>query len=217
MLFHWAHPSDGKELAADLADRGIRNPDVLRAMQTVPREAFISAKYAGEAYADRPLPIACGQTISQPLMVAVMTELLSLRPSDKVLEIGTGSGYQAAVLAELGCAEVYTVEIIPELAEPAAARFEAMGYSRIRVLCGDGYHGWPEHAPYNGIVVTAAAERMPAPLAQQLVDGGRLIIPLGAPHQTQSLWIFTRRGEQLDADEWGGVAFVPFTRAPLAS
>jgi len=194
MLHHRVYPANGKELAADLAHRGIRSPEVLRAMEAVPREAFVSAEYASQAYADHPLPIASGQTISQPLMVAAMTELLRVRPGHKVLEIGTGSGYQAAVLAELGQVEVYTVEIIAELADTAIDR-------------------WPEHAPYDGIVVTAAAERTPPPLAEQLAEGGRLIIPLGAPHHLQTLWVFTRRGEKLDADDWGGVAFVPFKRA----
>jgi protein-L-isoaspartate(D-aspartate) O-methyltransferase len=213
MFSYRVFPANGKELAADLAHRGIRSPDVLRAMEAVPREAFVSAEYAREAYSDRPLPIASGQTISQPLMVAAMTELLELRPGHKVLEIGTGSGYQAAVLAELGYADVYTVEILPQLAEAAIDRFKALGYSQIHVLRGDGYHGWPEHAPYDGIIVTAAAERTPPPLTEQLADGGRLIIPLGAPHHIQMLWVYTRRGEKLDADEWGGVAFVPFKRA----
>ena len=213
MLHHRVYPANGKELAADLAHRGIRSPEVLRAMEAVPREAFVSAEYASQAYADHPLPIASGQTISQPLMVAAMTELLRVRPGHKVLEIGTGSGYQAAVLAELGQVEVYTVEIIAELADTAIDRLKALGYSQVHVLRGDGYHGWPEHAPYDGIVVTAAAERTPPPLAEQLAEGGRLIIPLGAPHHLQTLWVFTRRGEKLDADDWGGVAFVPFKRA----
>jgi protein-L-isoaspartate(D-aspartate) O-methyltransferase len=206
------HPRDAKEMVDDLADRGIKNPDVLRAMQAVPREAFVPPAYAAQAFADGPLPIACGQTISQPFMVAIMTELLALLPGDKTLEIGTGSGYQAAVLAELGMGEVYTIEIIPALAEAAVARFQALGYGKIHVQNRDGFHGWPEQAPYQGIIVTAAAEKVPPPLPAQLAEGGRLIIPLGAQHHFQELWVFTKHGERLDGEVWGGVAFVPFTR-----
>ena len=206
------HPQDAKEMAADLADRGIRNPDVLRAMATVPRQAFVPATYVERAFADGPLPIACGQTISQPFIVAIMTELLALRPGDKTLEIGTGSGYQAAILAELGMGEIYTVEIIPALAEAAATRLQTLGYTQVHVQNGDGFHGWPEQAPYQGIIVTAAVERVPPPLTAQLAEGGRLVIPLGAPHHFQELWVYTKRGDHLDGEAWGGVAFVPFTR-----
>ena len=205
-------PRDAKEMAADLAARGIRNPDVLRAFQAVPRQAFVLPAYADQAFADCPLPIAYGQTISQPFIVAIMTELLALRPGDKTLEIGTGSGYQAAILAELGMGEVYSVEIVPGLAEAAATRLLGLGYSRIHVRRSDGFHGWPEEAPYQGIIVTAAAEKVPQPLSAQLAEGGRLVIPLGAPHHFQELWVFTKRGERLDGEPWGGVAFVPFTR-----
>jgi protein-L-isoaspartate(D-aspartate) O-methyltransferase len=199
-------------MAADLAARGIKNPDVLRALQAVPRQAFVPPAYAAQAFADGPLPIACGQTISQPFIVAIMTELLALVPDDKTLEIGTGSGYQTAILAELGLGEVYTVEIIPALAEAAAARFQALGYPQIHLQNSDGYHGWPEHAPYQAIIVTAAAEKVPPPLPEQLAEGGRLVIPLGAQHHFQELWVFTKHGERLDGQAWGGVAFVPFTR-----
>ncbi len=206
------YPHDSQELADDLAARGIRSPAVLRAMRAVPRQAFVPSHYQSEAYADRPLPIACGQTISQPYMVAAMTELLALQPGQKVLEIGTGSGYQAAVLAELGEVEVYTVEIIPALAEETIARLHALGYISIHFRRGDGYYGWPEYAPYHGIVVTAAVERVPPPLLEQLAEGGRLVIPLGLPHHFQSLWVFTKSGGQVTSYDWGGVAFVPFTR-----
>jgi protein-L-isoaspartate(D-aspartate) O-methyltransferase len=206
------HPRNTKEMADDLAARGIRDRDVLRALQAVPRQIFVLPAYAEQAFADGPLPIACGQTISQPFMVAIMTELLALRPGDKTLEIGTGSGYQAAVLAELGMGEVYSVEIIPDLAESAAARLLDLGYSRVHVQHSDGFHGWPEQAPYQGIIVTAAVEKVPPPLSAQLSEGGRLVIPLGAPHHFQELWVFTKRGERLDGEPWGGVAFVPFTR-----
>jgi protein-L-isoaspartate(D-aspartate) O-methyltransferase len=205
-------PRDAKEMTADLAARGITNPDVLRAMQAVPRQAFVPPAYAEQAFADCPVPIACSQTISQPFMVAIMTELLTLSPGDKILEIGTGSGYQAAILAELGLGEVYTVEIIPALAEAAAARLQALGYSQIHVQNSDGFYGWPEHGPFQGIIVTAAAEKVPSPLAAQLAEGGRLVIPLGAQHHFQELWVFTKHGELLEGDPWGGVAFVPFTR-----
>jgi protein-L-isoaspartate(D-aspartate) O-methyltransferase len=199
-------------MAADLAARGIRNPDVLRALQAVPRQEFVPPAYLGQAFADGPLPIACGQTISQPFIVAVMTELLALHPGDKTLEIGTGSGYQTAILAALGLGEVYTIEIIPTLAETAAARFQTLGYAQIHLQNSDGYDGWPEHAPYQGIIVTAAAEKVPPPLAEQLADGGHLVIPLGTARHFQELWVFTKRGARLDGEAWGGVAFVPFTR-----
>jgi protein-L-isoaspartate(D-aspartate) O-methyltransferase len=205
-------PRDAKEMAADLAARGIKNPDVLRALQAVPRQAFVLPAYAAQAFADGPLPIACGQTISQPFIVAIMTELLALAPGGKTLEIGTGSGYQTAILAELGLGEVYTVEIIPALAEAAAARFQTLGYSQIHLQNSDGYYGWPEHAPYQGIIVTAAAEKVPPLLPEQLAEGGRLVIPLGAQNHFQELWVFTKHGENLDGEAWGGVAFVPFTR-----
>jgi protein-L-isoaspartate(D-aspartate) O-methyltransferase len=199
-------------MATDLAARGIRNPDVLRAMQVVPREAFVLPAYVEHAFADGPLPIAAGQTISQPYIVAVMTELLALRPGDNVLEIGTGSGYQTAILAELGLGEVYSVEIIPALAEAAAARLQTLGYGRVHLQNSDGYHGWPELAPYHGILVTAAAEKVPPPLITQLAEAGRLVIPLGAPYCVQELWVYTKHGDHLDGQRWGGVAFVPFTR-----
>ncbi len=209
------HPpshADGQALAAELAAEGIRDLEVLRALATVPRHAFIAPEYQASAYANRPLPIGCGQTISQPYMVAAMTELLALQPGQKVLEIGTGSGYQAAVLAELGTVEVYTVEIVPALAEAAAARLQTLGYTHLHFRRGDGYTGWPDYAPYHGILVTAAAEKVPPPLLEQLAPGGRLIIPLGAPHRYQSLWVYTKTGDQVTSYNWGGVAFVPFTR-----
>ncbi len=213
MLQPGFHPRNGQELAADLAARGIKNPDVLRAVRTVPRHAFVSPDYFNEAYADRPLPIAFGQTISQPFMVAAMTELLALRPGDRVLEVGTGSGYQTAILAELGTVDVYTVEIIPDLAEEAAARLQSLGYSQIHFRHGDGYDGWPEYAPYNGIIVTAAADQVPSPLSDQLAEGGRLIIPLGAARHFQYLWVYTKQKGKLHGYNWGGVSYVPFTLA----
>ncbi len=190
--------------------RGVTDPQVLRAMRTVPRHLFVPPDYRDQAYADRPLPIGYGQTISQPYIVAWMTELLNVQPGDKVLEIGTGSGYQAAVLAELESVEVYSVEIIPELAQQAAERLEALGYN-VHLKQGDGYYGWPEHAPYDAIIVTAAPDHLPHPLVTQLKDGGRLVIPIGPPGGYQSLWQFTRHGDDLQARNLGGVAFVPLT------
>jgi protein-L-isoaspartate(D-aspartate) O-methyltransferase len=188
--------------------RGINNPDVLRAMRTVLRHKFVPDKYLEQAYADHPLPIGFGQTISQPYIVAWMTELLELKPGDRVLEIGTGSGYQAAILAELGFVEVYSIEIVPELAESASTRLKDLRYS-VHVKQGDGYYGWPEYAPYEAIVVTAAPDHLPAPLAEQLADGGRLIVPIGPPGGYQSLWKFVKQNGELKAYDMGGVIFVP--------
>jgi protein-L-isoaspartate(D-aspartate) O-methyltransferase len=190
----------------------IRNPDVRRAMQVVPRHAFVPPAYRDVAYEDHPLPIGYGQTISQPHLVAVMIELLNLKSGEKVLEIGTGSGYQTAILAELGYVEVYSVEIIPELAEQAEARLKALGYNAVHLKHGDGYHGWEEHAPFDAIIVTAASEFVPPPLLNQLADGGRMVIPVGSPDCAQTLWKLVKEGAGLKAYEIGGVAFVPFTR-----
>jgi len=194
-----------------IVERGVSDPDVVRAMQTVPRHRFVPADYVDQAYADHPLPIGYGQTISQPYIVAWMTELLALQPGEKVLEIGTGSGYQAAVLAELGDIDVYSIEIVPELAEQAATRLRDLGYSDVHVKQGDGYYGWEEYAPFDVIIVTAAPDHLPAPLAQQLKDGGRLVIPIGPPGGYQSLWQFVKDGDELHAYNMGGVIFVPFT------
>src|SRR5574341_685935 len=191
--------------------RGVTDPTVLAVMRRVPRHLFVLADYLDQAYADHPLPIGYGQTISQPYIVALMTELLELKPGDKVLEIGTGSGYQAAVLAELGGVEVYSIEIIPELADAAAARLKALGYIDVHVKQGDGYYGWTEHAPFDAIIVTAAPDHLPAPLAAQLAEGGRLVIPIGPPGGYQTLWKFVNESGELKAYNYGGVAFVPFT------
>ena len=191
--------------------RNVRNVEVLQAMRTVPRHRFVPPDYLDQAYEDHPLPIGYGQTISQPYIVAWMTEELELQPGDKVLEIGTGSGYQAAVLAELENVEVFSIEIIPELAEQAADRLRALGYTGIYLKQGDGYYGWAEHAPFDAIVVTAAPDHVPHPLVEQLAEGGRLVIPIGPPGGYQSLWKFVRQGENLKAYNLGGVAFVPFT------
>lgn len=188
--------------------RDIKDARVLAVMETVPRHAFVPDDYRGQAYADHPLPIGFGQTISQPYVVALMTELLALQPGDKVLEIGTGSGYQAAVLAEL-VDEVWTIEIIPELAEQAAERFQRLGYDNIHVRTADGYFGWPEEGPFDAIIVTAAPDHIPQPLLQQLTDRGRLVVPVGSPGGYQTLWQLVREGEDVRAFNLGGVRFVP--------
>ncbi|MFH1104951.1 MAG: protein-L-isoaspartate(D-aspartate) O-methyltransferase [Actinomycetota bacterium] len=191
--------------------RGISDPLVLEAMRAVPRQRFVPTDLAGEAYADHPLPIGFGQTISQPYMVALMTEALEVGPGDRVLEIGTGSGYQAAVLAAMGV-DVYTIEIIPELSEQATERLADLGYA-VHTLRADGYFGWEEHAPYDAIIVTAAPDHIPQPLVGQLAPGGRLVIPVGPVGAVQTLWRFTVDPvEGLVGVNLGAVSFVPFTR-----
>ena len=192
--------------------RGVTDQDVLNAMRAVPRHLFVPEGDQDYAYGDYPLPIGYGQTISQPYIVALMTELLELKEGDKVLEIGTGSGYQAAILAEIPDVEVYTVEIIPELARQACQQIEELGYTQIHCRQGDGYYGWAEHAPFDAIVVTAAPDHLPQPLADQLAVGGRMVIPIGAPGGYQTLWKFVKQSNgELQAHNMGGVAFVPFT------
>ena len=172
-----------------IESRDVRDPRVLAAMKKVPRQLFVPDSYRSRAHEDRPLPIGEGQTISQPYIVAFMTEIIELKKGDKVLEIGTGSGYQAAVLAELG-AEVWSIEIVPELARRAAETLKATGYGRVHVREGDGYAGWPEHAPFDAVVVTAAPPMIPEPLKEQLAVGGRLILPVG--RRGQELVLVTR-------------------------
>ena len=197
----------------DLKGRGIHDPAVLAAMREVPREEFVPADFVERAYEDYPLPIDEGQTISQPYMVAYMAESLELSPVDRVLEIGTGSGYSAAVLSRL-VAEVYTVEHFAGLAESAGERLQRLGYDNIRILVSDGTLGWPENAPYNAIVVTAGAPRVPAPLLKQLVIGGRLVIPVGQNRLVQSL-IRVRRVKEDEYLEENlmAVQFVPLIGA----
>ena len=190
--------------------RGINDPAVLLAMRSVPRHKFVPPEYLDQSYADHPLPIGYGQTISQPYIVALMTEALQLKPGQSVLEIGTGSGYQAAVLAELDV-DVYTIEIIPELAEQARQRLTDLGYANIETLNADGYFGWEEHAPFDAIIVTAAPDHLPQPLANQLTEGGRLIIPIGPVGLVQTLWLFEKIDGDLQATNLGGVRFVPLT------
>jgi protein-L-isoaspartate(D-aspartate) O-methyltransferase len=191
--------------------RDITDDQVLAVMGKVPRHEFVPPDVLGQAYNDYPLPIGYGQTISQPYIVAVMTQLLVIKAGDRVLEIGTGSGYQAAVLAEL-TDQVYTIEIVPELAERARATLNRLGYQRIISKQADGYWGWEEHAPFDAIIVTCAPDHVPQPLLQQLADGGHMVIPVGPPGGYQSLWLITRRGNEFQNVNWGGVAFVPLTR-----
>jgi len=195
---------------AQIYGRGVTDTAVLSAMESVPRHLFVPDDSLSEAYADHPLPIGYGQTISQPYIVALMTEALKLKPGDRVLEIGTGSGYQAAILAELG-ADVYTVEILPELAQQAAERLRSLGYEKVQVLNADGYFGWQEHAPYDAIIVTAAPDHLPQPLVSQLRDGGRLIVPIGPQGAVQTLWLFEKSGGEVQASNLGEVLFVPLT------
>ena len=187
-------------------------PVVLDALRAVPRHSFVPTEILHEAYSDRPLPIGYGQTISQPSLVAMMTELLELDPDDKVLEIGTGSGYQAAILAEL-TRNVYSVEIVPELAGIARTIHDELGYDYIQIDRRDGYFGWEEHAPYDAIIVTAAPDHLPQPLVRQLnPDGGRMVIPIGPVGNVQVLWLVTRDGEDVNMERMLDVRFVPFTR-----
>ena len=195
-----------------LKDRGITDLKVLRAMSTVPRHLFVPAYLKQQAYTDGPLPIGHGQTISQPYIVAYMTEILHIQPQHRLLEIGTGSGYQAAVLAELSD-QVYTMEIIPELADSAGRRLKETGCSSVTVRQGDGYHGWPEAAPFDGIMVTAAAEFIPPPLLQQLKEGGRMIIPVGSPFYVQHLMLVEKTQGKISTRSLMPVRFVPFRRS----
>jgi protein-L-isoaspartate(D-aspartate) O-methyltransferase len=193
--------------------RGISDERVLEAMRTVPRHLFVPEEQRGHAYGDYPLPIGFGQTISQPYIVALMTELLELQPGDRVLEIGTGSGYQAAILASIPDLEVYSVEIVPELAQRAQQLLQDLEY-QVNAIQGDGYYGWAEHAPFDAIIVTAAPDHVPPPLLDQIADGGRMVIPVGPPGGYQSLWKLVRElGGELKAYNMGGVAFVPLTGA----
>jgi protein-L-isoaspartate(D-aspartate) O-methyltransferase len=196
-----------------LAGRGIRDPLVLAAMGKVPREKFVPAGQAAFAYEDGPLPIGEGQTISQPYVVAVMTEALRLARTDRVLEIGTGSGYAAAVLAEIA-AEVYTVERIAALADRARGHLAALGYANVHVFTGDGTLGWPEHAPYDAIVATAGGPRMPPALLEQLAIGGRLVIPIGPfPYEQCLIRVVRAAADDYRHEELDPVAFVPLIGA----
>lgn len=194
----------------DLRARGIKDPRVLEAMASVPRHLFVDDKLRGSAYQDHPLPIGEGQTISQPYIVALMTQLLELKGNEKVLEIGTGSGYQAAVLGHIA-KEVYTIEIVPFLAEKARKRLDQLGYSNVWVKIGDGFFGWKEKSPFDAILLTASAEKIPEPLWAQLRDQGRMIMPRGSGHQNQKLVRVKKIGGQRRIEEITGVIFVPMT------
>lgn len=190
-----------------LIARGIKNENVLKAMERVKREIFVSEKYKNEAYDDHPIPIQEGQTISQPYMVALMTELLEIQSEDKILEIGTGSGYQTAILAELA-KEVYTIERIEKLSLDAQRILNSMGYKNIFLKVGDGTLGWKEFSPFQKILVTAAAESPPSPLLDQLASGGRMVIPLG-DRFSQTLTLVEKRGRDVTMKEICGCIFVP--------
>ncbi|HEY5906845.1 MAG TPA: protein-L-isoaspartate(D-aspartate) O-methyltransferase [Vicinamibacteria bacterium] len=195
-------------VAEQIAARDVKDPLVLGAMRRVPRHLFVPEASRAEAYDDHPLPIGHAQTISQPYIVAFMTAALGLRGGESVLEIGTGSGYQAAVLSEI-VGQVHTIEIVAPLAEEARARLLRLGYRNVQVRAGDGYRGWPEVAPFDAIMVTAAAPRIPEDLKRQLKDGGRLIVPVG--DDSQELVLVTRRGARFDERRVLPVRFVPMT------
>jgi protein-L-isoaspartate(D-aspartate) O-methyltransferase len=209
-------PASTSEFAAErqkmvqeqLKPRGIHDERVLSAMSKVPREAFVPENMRAQSYADSALPIGHDQTISQPFIVAYMTEQLRVQPTDRVLEIGTGSGYQAAVLAELA-KEVYTIEIVEPLAKDASARLAQLGYNNAHVKIGDGYQGWPEVAPFDAIIVTCAPDKVPEPLAQQLKEGGRMIIPVGSGMMDQQLYLLEKKDGELAQRAILPVRFVP--------
>jgi len=194
-----------------IVNRGITDSLTIDALLKVPRHLFVSPPQMESAYIDKPLPIGYGQTISQPYIVAYMTSFLDLKAGDKVLEIGTGSGYQAAVLAEI-VDSVYTVEIIHELAQKATEKFEQLDYKNIRIKAGDGYFGWSEHAPFDKIIVTAAADEIPNRLIEQLADGGKMIIPVGPKFQVQYLVLVEKKHGKVTETNLLPVRFVPFTR-----
>ena len=195
-----------------IASRGINDSAVLAAMSAVPRHRFVSDGWQDQAYRDHPLPIGYGQTISQPYIVALMTGALGVGPGDKVLEIGTGSGYQAAVLAAMGL-DVFTIEIVEELARSAEETLSELGYE-VQTRIDDGYFGWPEEAPFSAIIVTAAPDHVPQPLLDQLAPEGVMVIPVGPIGAVQTLWKFTATDDgNVLAESLGPVGFVPFTRA----
>jgi protein-L-isoaspartate(D-aspartate) O-methyltransferase len=214
----WADDSDPflkkrrQMVNLQIKNRGISDLKVIRAMSTIPRHLFVPKYLRRQAYVDGPLPIGHGQTISQPYIVAYMTEILHIKPRHKVLEIGTGSGYQAAVLAEL-TDRVYTMEIIPELANSSAKRLKQTGYSSVNSRQGDGYHGWPDAAPFDAIMVTAAAEFIPPPLLKQLGEGSRMIIPVGSPFYVQHLMLVEKKQGEITTRSLMPVRFVPFRRS----
>lgn len=218
MLWNSSIPQKDKYMEArknmvkdQISDRGITDKDILEAMRKVPRHLFVPAEYQNDAYGDYPLPIGYGQTISQPYIVAYMSELAQPDKKKKVLEIGTGSGYQAAVLAEI-TDTVYTVEIVHELALESAARLKKLGYNNVVVKAGDGYYGWTEHAPFDIIIVTAAPDEIPQPLVEQLAENGRLVIPVGKSYDLQDLILVVKKNGKIEKKRLAPVRFVPFRR-----
>jgi protein-L-isoaspartate(D-aspartate) O-methyltransferase len=197
-----------------IVKRGIRNPLTIKAMEKVPRHLFVPPDYTDRAYEDNPLPIGYEQTISQPFIVAYMTEIAKPSKWKKVLEIGTGSGYQAAVLAEI-VDTVYTIEIIPELAKQSTARLAKLGYKNVVTKQGDGYKGWKEHAPYDIIIVTAADDHIPQPLIDQLAENGRLVMPIGSPSSAQQLVLATKKNGKIDKRKLAMVRFVPLLHGEI--
>ena len=195
-----------------IENRGVKDSATLASLRKVARHSFVPNDQVSSAYEDRPLPIGYGQTISQPYIVGYMTEIIKPKAGQKVLEIGTGSGYQAAVLAEI-VSKVYTIEIVEELGKQASTRLKDLGYKNIEVKIADGYHGWKEHAPFDAIVVTAAAEFIPPALKEQLKDGGRMIIPVGSPYMTQQLMLIEKTGNTYRTSSKMPVRFVPFKRS----
>ena len=191
-----------------IEERNVKDPRVLNAMRKVPRHRFVPEQQRELAYADSPLPIGEGQTISQPYIVAYMTEALRLKADDRVIEVGTGSGYQAAILAEIA-REVYSIEILPALAERARQALTATGYTNVYVRTGDGYKGWPEKAPFDAVIVTCAPENIPVPLVDQLREGGRIIIPVGAENSIQKLVRGVKKAGRIETEEVMEVRFVP--------
>jgi protein-L-isoaspartate(D-aspartate) O-methyltransferase len=202
-------PKRERMVKEQLMPRGIHEESVLAAMKKVPREEFVPEDLRAASYADHPLPIGYDQTISQPFIVAFMTEQLRPQPQDLVLEIGTGSGYQAAILAEL-VAEVYSIEIIEPLAKTAEATLHRLGYKNVHVKIGDGYKGWPEHAPFDIVIVTCAPDHVPQTLVEQLTEGGRMIIPVGGPGD-QELYLLEKEKGKLRQRGVSPVRFVPMT------
>jgi protein-L-isoaspartate(D-aspartate) O-methyltransferase len=197
-----------KMVEEQLKPRGIRDERVLAAMAKVPREEFVAENVRGRSYSDGALPIGHDQTISQPYIVAFMTEQLHAKPTDRVLEVGTGSGYQTAILAEL-VQDVYTIEIVEPLAKEASARLARLGYANAHVKAGDGYQGWTEVAPFDAIVVTCAPDKIPAPLTQQLKDGGRMLVPVGTTMMDQQLYLLEKKNGELAQTAILPVRFVP--------
>ncbi|MDP4858235.1 MAG: protein-L-isoaspartate(D-aspartate) O-methyltransferase [Desulfobacterales bacterium] len=203
-------PARDDMVRVQIETRGIKDPRVLAAMREVPRHLFVPQALRSKAYTDRPLPIGDGQTISQPYIVALMTEVLSLNASSRVLEIGTGSGYQAAVLAAVA-GDVYTIEIKAMLYTQADRNLRTLRLDKVKNRLGDGYYGWAEQAPFDAIMITAAVDHIPPPLLRQLKDGGRLVLPLGNPFSYQNLVLVTKHAEDYTVKQITGVLFVPLT------